>query len=400
MKISDDINESFYIEVFCQQRNHHGERICGDVFYSKRIPEEKRVIAILSDGMGHGVKANILATLTSTMAMRFSIEHEDPNDIAEIIMNALPVCSERNLSYSTFTIVNIEYDGLTQIIEYGNPECLIFRGQRIFEPEWQCIILTSHKNAGKEIRACTFKSHREDRIIFFSDGVYQSGTGSVKFPTGWGLENIQNYISRILATDSSISARKLAGKIVKMAYQNDNFNAEDDVSCAAIYLRRPRRLLLCSGPPYEEFSDSDMAKIVKDFKGRKIICGATTGDIISHQLGLKIIEGQQFDDPELPPVSYMESIDLLTEGILTLSKVHNLLKDYGTTMPSGKGPAHQVVQLLLDSDEIHFLIGTRLNPAHHDPKIPRELEIRRTVVKRIARLLEEKFLKEVYMKIM
>jgi hypothetical protein len=400
VKLSDDINESFYIEVYCQQRNHQGERICGDVFYSKRIPEEKRVIAILSDGMGHGVKANILATLTSTMAMRFSIEHEDPNDIAEIIMNTLPVCSERNLSYSTFTIVNIEYDGQTQIIEYGNPECLIFRGQRIFEPEWQCIILTSHKNAGKEIRTCSFKSHREDRIIFFSDGVYQSGTGSIKFPTGWGLENIQNYITRMLTTDTSISARKLAGKIVKMAYQNDNFNAEDDVSCAAIYLRRPRRLLLCSGPPYEEFSDSDMAKIVKEFKGRKIICGATTGDIISHQLGLKIIEGQQFDDPELPPVSYMENIDLLTEGILTLSKVHNLLKDYGTMMPAGKGPAHQIIQLLLDSDEIHFLIGTRLNPAHHDPKIPRELEIRRTVAKRIARLLEEKFLKEVYMKIM
>lgn len=400
MALDHEITPGFYIEVACQQRNHNGERICGDVFLSKRIPEEKRVIAILSDGMGHGVKANILATLTSTMAMRFTIEHEDPNTIAEIIMNTLPVCSERNLSYSTFTIVNIEYDGTTQVLEYGNPECLIFRGAQVFEPEWQCIILTGSKNAGKEIRMCTFKSQREDRIIFFSDGVFQSGTGTIKFPTGWGLENIISQIAKILNADSSISAKKLAGKIVKHAFQNDNYSAMDDISCATVYLRHPRRLLVCSGPPYEEFSDADMANIVRDFNGQKIICGATTSDIVANQLGIKIIEGQEFEDPDLPPVSFMKGIDLVTEGILTLSKVSNILKEYTTTMPAGKGPAHQVVNMLLDSDEIHFLVGTRINPAHHDPKIPRELEIRRTVIRRIARLLEDKFMKEVYVKIM
>jgi hypothetical protein len=345
-------------------------------------------------------EANILATLTSTMAMRFTIEHEDPNAIAEIIMDTLPVCSDRNLSYSTFTIVNIEYDGATQIIEYGNPECLIFRGKTVFEPEWHCIILTSAKNAGKEIRTCAFKLHREDRIVFFSDGVYQSGTGTSKYPMGWGVENIKAYITKLLTTDASISAKKLAAKIVNIAYQHDNYHAKDDISCSTVYLRHPRRLLLCSGPPYEEFSDADMAKVVKEFKGRRIICGATTSDIIAHQLGLKITEGHEFEDPELPPVSFMEGIDLLTEGILTLSKVHNLLRDYNSSPPPGKGPAHQVMHMLLDSDEIHFLIGTRINPAHHDPKIPRELEIRRTVVRRIARILEEKFLKEVYMTIM
>lgn len=394
------ITDKFYIEVHCQQRNCNGERICGDVFLSKRIPEENRVIAVLSDGLGHGVKANVLATLTSTMAMRFTMEHEDPNTIAEIIMNTLPVCSDRNLSYSTFTIVNIEYDGMVQIIEYGNPECLIFRENQIYEPEWQCIILTSPKNAGKEIRTCRFKSYREHRIVFFSDGVCQAGTGTVKFPTGWGLQGIQLYIRKLLENDSSLSAKKLAAKLVNLANQHDNYKAVDDISCAAIYLRTPRRLLLCSGPPYEEFSDADMAAIVKEFNGRKIICGATTSDIIANQLNLPVSEGQVFDDPDLPPVSYMKGVDLVTEGILTLSKVSNLLHEYSSATFTGRGPAHQIVQLLLDSDEIHFVIGTRINPAHHHPKIPRELEVRRTVVRRIARLLEEKFLKEVFVKIM
>ena len=143
------MTNNFYIEVNYHQRNREGERISGDVFLSKRIPEENRVIAILSDGMGHGVKANVLATLTSSLALNFTKEHKKANTIAETVMKALPECSDRKMSYSTFTIVDIEFDGTTQIIEYGNPQCIIFRGEKIFEPEWQCVILTG-TNAGKE----------------------------------------------------------------------------------------------------------------------------------------------------------------------------------------------------------------------------------------------------------
>ena len=110
------MSKNFFIEVNCQQKNHDGERICGDVFYSKRLQDEERTIAVLSDGMGHGVKANVLATLTSTMALNFTREHKDINTIAEIIMNTLPVCSDRKMSYSTFTIVDIEHDGETRIL--------------------------------------------------------------------------------------------------------------------------------------------------------------------------------------------------------------------------------------------------------------------------------------------
>ena len=94
----------------------------------------------------------------------------------------------------------------------------------------------------------------------------------------------------------------------------------------------------------------------------------------------------------------MPGVDLITEGILTLSKVNDILKNYNNQMRLGKGPADRIVRMLLDSDKINFLIGTKINIAHQDPNLPVELEIRRTVVKRIARLLEEKFLKEVEMK--
>ncbi len=392
------MENTFYIEVDCQQKNHEGERICGDVFLSERIKSEGRTIVVLSDGMGHGIKANMLATLTATMALNFTKEHKDVNRIAEIIMNTLPVCSQRRISYSTFTIVDIESDGRTTILEYDNPNALIFRDGKKFDPEWKCIILQSEKNAGKELRSCTFDAQIEDRIIFCSDGISQSGLGSDKYPFGFGVDNIEAFVRRLITNDPKISAYKLSGKVVSIAYQNDGFHAKDDTSCASIYFREPRKLLICTGPPYEESRDKILADAVRNFDGRKILCGATTGDIIARELDLKITDSFEFDDPDLPPISYMPGIDLVTEGILTLSKVSEILKVYNNNYQLGKGPADQIVKLIKDSDEIQFIIGTRINIAHQDPNLPVELEIRRTVVKRIAKTLEQKFLKEVSLK--
>lgn len=393
------MTNNFYIEVYCHQHSYEGERISGDVFLSRRIPEENRVIAILSDGVGHGVMANVLATLTSTLALNFTKEHKQANIIAETVMKALPVCSNRHMSYATFTIVDIEFDGTTQIIEYGNPPCIIFRDNKIYQPEWQCIIL-SGANAGKEITTCSFKSTKEDRIMFFSDGITQSGTGTVKLPSGWGRDRAIDYTQKLIINNSSISAKNISTKLVNIALQNDQFSARDDISFATVYLRSPRRLILCSGPPVESANDNEMAAIIDDFKGRKIICGATTSDIISLQLRIPVAEGQVFDDPELPPISFMEGIDLVTEGILTLSKVSEILQSYPAQFKRGKGPAEQIIKLLLESDEIHLLIGMRINQAHHVPGLPLELEVRPTVARRIARVLEEKFLKDVYLKFM
>ncbi|HDS07071.1 MAG TPA: stage II sporulation protein E [Bacteroides sp.] len=389
------MNEKFYIEVAFDQRNYGEERICGDAFISRKIKEESRTIAVLSDGMGHGVKANILATLTSTMAINFTREHKAVEKIAEMIMNTLPVCSERRMSYSTFTIVDIEHEGLTTILEYDNPQTIILRDNAPFNPGWNCLILRSEKNAGKEILSCQFRPRKEDRIIFCSDGVAQSGLGTEKYPLGWGRDRIEEYAIRLIGNSPRISAAKLTSRIVQMAHRNDDFRSKDDTTCASVYFRQPRKLLIVTGPPYEKEKDRELAEAVRFFRGRKVICGATTADIVARELGVEIEDTLEFEDPELPPVARMEGIDLVTEGILTLTKVTRILKDYSPSHVPGKGPADRIVRLVRDSDEIHIIIGTRVNIAHQDPTLPVELEMRRTVVKRMARFLEEKFLKEV-----
>jgi len=392
------LDHKFYIEVDCIQKNQDGERICGDVFLTERIKTEDRTIIVLSDGMGHGVKANMLATLTSTMALNFTKEHKDVNRIADIIMNTLPVCSTRHISYSTFTIIDIEEDSKVTILEYDNPETIIIRDNKLFNPGWQCVVLESEKNAGKILKNCTFQANKEDRIIFCSDGITQSGMGSEKYPFGWGHNNLENFTQRLIINNPEISANKLALKTVNMAYQNDRYVAKDDTSCAAIYFREPRKLLVCTGPPYEEENDKKLADVVRNFDGKKILSGATTADIIARELDLEIEDSFEFHDQDLPPVAYLEGIDLVTEGILTLSKVAEILKVYNNNYVLGKGPADQIVKLLKESDEIQFVIGTRVNIAHQDPNLPVELEIRRTVVRRIAEILESKFLKEASMK--
>ena len=389
------MKERFFIEVACEQRNFGQERICGDVFLSRKVKEENRTIVVLSDGMGHGVKANVLATLTATMAVNFTIEHKAVEKIAEIIMNTLPVCSVRKMSYSTFTIVDIEHPGPINILEFDNPQSVILRNHRPFDPGWKSVILESENNRGKEIRSCRFEPKKEDRILLCSDGIAQSGLGTDRYPLGWGRDRMQEYAAKLVQNNPKISASELAVKMVNMAHQNDDYHSKDDTSCASIYFRNPRQLMIITGPPYEKENDSKLGEAVKAFKGKKVVCGATTADIIARELDLEIEDTLVFEDPELPPVAHMEGIDLVTEGILTLTKAARILNQYTPAVSLGKGPADRIVKLVQQSDEIHFLIGTRVNIAHQDPNLPIDLEMRRTVVKRMARLLEEKFLKEV-----
>jgi hypothetical protein len=390
--------ENLYIEIDAKQINHHGEKICGDVFLKKRIKEDKRIIVVLSDGMGHGVKANILATLTSTMAMNFTIEHRNPERIAEIIMNTLPVCSERQVSYATFTVADLEIDGSVHLLEYDNPPALVFRNNKALNLNREIIEMKNPKHIGKKLTHCSFYPKLYDRIVFCTDGVDQSGMGSDKYPFGWEIGGIQEYIIGVLENNNTISAGKLAEKVVNKAQANDGYIPKDDTSCATIYFRQPRKLLIVTGPPINRSSDKELAEIVKNYDGKKIIAGGSTTDLIARELKLTVTDSLEFIDNELPPISYMEGIDLVTEGILTLNKVWKILTEITIDYKPGKGPADQIVKLILESDHIDIIVGTKINEAHQDPNVPVDLEIRRTIANRIAKVLENKLLKHITIK--
>ncbi|WP_282014303.1 SpoIIE family protein phosphatase [Marinifilum flexuosum] len=389
------MQDNFYIEVECQQRNQVGQSICGDVFMSRKLKDEGRTILVLSDGLGSGVKANVLATLTSSMILNYMKVNKDIRKAAEVIMKTLPVCSKRKAGYSTFTIVEIECDGDTRIISYDNPDCLILRGLESYKPECEELHPEGEANKGKILYSYRFKAQKEDRIIFCSDGVTNSGMGTRRLPFGWGMENVDQFAKALIRKQPYISARRLGNDIVERACANNSNQPKDDTSCAVLYYREPRNLMICTGPPYEKSKDVQLVKQMSEFEGTKIVCGGTTAGIVSRELQKPIEVDLNICDSELPPVSFIEGVDLVTEGILTLGKVHRILSNYNQNTVLRNGPADRIVKFLLESDKIFIINGTKINVAHQDPKLPVELEIRRTVVKNIVALLEEKFLKEV-----
>ena len=390
----DKKEKKYHTEVGHFQINHEGEKICGDVFLSKRIPEEDRVLCVLSDGMGHGVRANVLATLTATISLNFSIEHKDANALAGIIMKALPVCSERKISYATYTIIDIECDNVS-ILEYDNPQTLILRGNKIYEPEWTHVKYKGDVNDKRvmDLKKCSFVPRIEDRIVFCSDGIIQSGLER-GLPVGWGRNDLIQFVRKIIEMTPTVSAADLAERVVKRAAANDLYTPKDDLTCGVVYFRQARKAILCTGPPFNPEKDNEFANILRNFNGKKIISGATTTEIIARELKQTVTDEERAD-PALPPSSKMQGVDLVTEGVLTLSKATHLLNNINlnSNVQFGKGPADQICKLLLDTDEIFILVGTKINENHHDPSLPVEIEIRRHLIQRLTKVLSEKFMK-------
>ncbi|HPO50480.1 MAG TPA: hypothetical protein PLO89_09170, partial [Spirochaetota bacterium] len=189
-----------------------------------------------------------------------------------------------------------------------------------------------------------------------------------------------------------ISARELSKVIVNRSLYNDDNTAHDDITACVIYCRKPRKLLVITGPSVKEENDKQMAETVDKFVGQKIVCGGTTAKIIGRELKKEITVNILEISKKVPPCAHMEGVDLITEGILTLSKVAEYLES--GNIPKENNAAEKIIEYLLNNDIINFIVGTKINEAHQDPKMPLDIEIRRSIIKRIIKTLEEKYLKK------
>jgi hypothetical protein len=368
--------------------------ISGDVFLTEKVKEEDRIVSVLTDGLGSGVKASVLASMTATMALKFAASPMDIRRSAEIIMDTLPICSVRKISYSTFTVVDMARGGQTRIIEHGNPSFLLIRPEgeaRIEKTE-----LRLERWRDRVISYSSLGARREDRIVFFSDGISQAGMGEYRTPFGWGLPGVEVYIREQIDRHPHISARELSRALVARAEEVDGLTAKDDITCAVVYVRSPRQLLVMTGAPFNRVHDQDLAGMAERTPGRKVICGGTTANIISRQLNRPIdIDLRQPRDSRVPPLARMQGFDLVTEGILTLGEVLRILEEGLAPEELKPNAAVRLTRMLLDSDVVRFAVGTRINEAHQDPNIPVDLDLRRNIVKRIARVLEDKHMMRV-----
>lgn len=388
-----------FIDVDYAQIYKHGQKIGGDVFLLSRNPENNQIVATLSDGLGSGVKANVLASLTAHMAHKLSFSPIDLNHSAKIIMDTLPICKERKISYSTFTIADIRYkekneDIEVNLVEYDNPPSLRFNGSDQVRWAREKTELQREGAFKKEvISSSLFSLSPGERLIMFSDGVTQSGLGK-SLPLGWRSDGVASFVKEEIEKDPDISSRELSRAIVNKANSLDGLSSKDDITCVVVYIRKPRRTLVVTGPPFTKEADEILGEKIRAFDGRKIISGGTTAQIVSRILGKRLTVDMKCWSKDVPPASKMEGADLVTEGMLTLSRVATILEKRLNPAELPDDPAKRFVEILLDSDQVHFIVGTKINEAHQDPNIPVEIGIRRTIIGRLRKALEEIYLKE------
>ncbi len=381
-----------FIDIDCCQVKKYNQNAFGDYFVSKRYPDEAKLIAVLSDGLGSGIKANILSCMTATMLLRFVENQQIPiRQAAEIVMNSLPVCKIRKISYSTFSIIDVNDEGHAKIIEEGNPEFLWIRNNEIMTPSYETIPSKTFKN--RCLKSYKINLQLGDRLIFCSDGVTQCGLGNGRLKLGLRREGLINLVLAKLQEEPEISSSELSAYIIRQAKNIETDRLpKDDISACVLYFREPRTSLVFTGPPFNQKKDAEYAKIFKNFSGKKAICGGTTANLISRELNIPITMDKTISIGKLPSCSYMEGVDLVTEGILTLTQAQEYLEngELGVDNAAGK-----LIKFLLDSDCINFMVGAKLNQAHYNPALPIEIEIRKNIIKKMSSVLQDKYFKKV-----
>lgn len=385
------VKQKPFIDIDFFNRQKTGMNCSGDVFISRRSPDNSTVYAVLADGLGSGLQAHVAASLTATMALEYIMADIDIRRAATMIMDALPLCPERHISYSTFTMVRAKDNGDVRLIEYGNPHSLHFSG--FFGRKIPGEVYTLPRWGRRKMLCANFRARLNDRIVVCSDGVTQAGLGSMKYPFGWGTESLLKFLMDYLEENPEADAGSLAQLSVNHALNFDFGVPGDDTTCAIIHYRKTRELQVLTGPPFSKASDKPYAELVLQPDVTTIISGGTTAELVGRELNRPLTMSLASMDPDVPATSEMEGAALVCEGCITLSFCEQLLN--GTKKFYRQNGATRMRDLLLHHDRITFNVGTGINPAHHDPKMPVELEMRRTLIHRIAKILEDKYCKEV-----
>lgn len=377
---------SLYIDVNYESLNKYREELCGDKV--EIIRSSDSVVVVLADGLGSGVKANILATLTSKIIGTIMSNGLDIDEAVNTIASTLPVCKERGVAYSTFSIIQIFNTGEGYLVEFDSPAIMRLRKGKLLEIETE-----SREVSGKVINEARFTVSPDDLFIMISDGVIHAGIGQT-LNLGWQWSNVREYVQKTYKKDMSSKAiAKLLLSACDSLYANE---PGDDTTVVALKAKKPIKLNLMIGPPVDSSNDRDIVTRFISREGKKVVCGGTTSQIVSRVTQKEIKTSIEYFNPAVPPTAEIEGINLTTEGVLTLRKTLELLKTCvspESTMSdflklNKKDGASKLAKMLLEeSTSIYFFIGQAINPAHQNPEFPLNMGLKFKLVEEIAGLL-------------
>ena len=371
-----------FLDITSSSLNKLGEELCGDKI--KYLKTEDIVTVVLSDGLGSGVKANILATLTTEILIKMLNADVALEKVLETIIATLPICQVRKIAYSTFTILQINpADNYFQVINFDNPQPFYCHHGKVVP-----LVMQTQEILGRKIQIGEGYLERDDFLGVISDGVLYAGMG-MTMNFGWGWDNIAKHIEQIL-----VNKAHTARTIIKDVLNHTNMLYQgmigDDASFVGVYVRKRNPLMIFTGPPLDTEQDEVYVNRLLNFAGRKVICGGTTGNIVASFLGEIVDMDLSTMRRELPPIGMLSCVDLVTEGILTLSKateyIRNCNCDVGQLQFDNNG-AYLLAREILQADSIHFLVGQSINEFYQNPLLPKNISIRRSLVETLIDVL-------------
>ena len=367
--------------------NHVGEQLCGDHVDVVEQNENSTVI-VLADGLGSGVKASILSTLTSKIISTMMAEGLSLEECVSTIAATLPVCSVRGVAYSTFTILHLINNETAEIIQYDNPQVILIRdGANYDYPKTEMNI------GGKKIFQSVISLRENDIFVAMSDGCPHAGIGTA-FNFGWSREDIIGFMEAL--SQVGYTAKTLSTMLVDECDRLYGNRPGDDATACVVRIRRREPMNLLFGPPSNRDDCDRMMSLFFSKEGKHIICGGTTSSIAAKYLRKPLRASLKFERSDIPPIAEIEGVDLVTEGVITINRVLEYAKDYlaDNTMYehwSFKHDGASLISRLLfeEATDINFYVGRAINPAHQNPDLPINFSIKMNLVEELSKCLRQ-----------
>ncbi len=369
-----------YIDIAVDSLNKYQEELCGD--HVEITQNEYSKIIVLSDGLGSGVKANILSTLTSNIAATMLRLGSDIIEVLETLEKTLPTCKVRGLAYSTFTIIQIFNNGELYVVEFDNPRMIFLRNNRVHQVEKKEL-----KFKNKTITESRTTYQNGDVITCFSDGVIHTGIGKY-IDLGWQIDEITDVL--IALAKKRKNAKSISKEIIELCNIFSDYEPGDDTTCVVVKIREIEKVTIFSGPPKNKEIDERIIDDLVHANGKKIICGGTAANIYSRIMNEEIVTNIDNLDPLIPPHAFMKGLDLLTEGVITLNKTVEIIDNYLSSkfdesiLSQNNGASILANILINDCTHLDILMGNAINPAHLNPFFPNDYSIKWKSTKSLA----------------
>ena len=378
---------SVSVDISWKSLNKHHEELCGDKVEVLKTADSD--IVILADGMGSGVKANILATLTSKILGTMFLEGASIEACVETVAKTLPVCKVREVAYATFSILQIFHNGEAYLVEFDNPNCVFVRDKALVRYPYKERIIE-----GKKIREYRFQVQLNDCFVLMSDGVIYAGVGEL-LNFGWTWEDMADYTLR--CTKDTLSASRLAAMLSQACYELYGEKPGDDTTVAVVRVISRRTVNIFTGPPTNKEDDE---RVIRDFmkqEGKKVVCGGTSANIVSRVLKKEIVTSLNYADPSVPPTATIDGMDLVTEGVITIGKALSLLKRYENDdfdeaffdeLDADNGAAKLARLIIEECTDLNLFVGKAMNTAHQNSNLPFDLSVRMNLVDQLKECAE------------